>query len=92
MEWGDQIQTCIIEGLGWHLLNSITIPKARKQMKNWKKVLKAIQKGGTIGKKIHSIDSLIIINYNVIDALLKGHIKQENNILSPQELIIVARH
>jgi hypothetical protein len=55
-------------------------------------VLKAIQKGGTIGKKIHSIDSLIIINYNVIDALLKGHMKQENNILSPQELIIVARH
>jgi len=75
-----------------HYLNSINVPKARKQMKNWREVLRTIKKGGTISKNSHSIDSLIIINYNVIDALLKEHMKHESNILSPQELILVARH
>jgi hypothetical protein len=61
-------------------------------MKIWKELLKAIKKDGTIGKNWHSIDSLIISNYNKINVLIKGHLKQESNTLSPHELTMVARH
>ncbi len=38
-------------------------------------VLRAIKKCGVIKKIWHSIDSLIINNYNVTNAHMKGHMK-----------------